>query len=104
MQMDEETRTELHATIEARKELGPAHERELVEGFLAKIEHEIDRRVDERVAKLKPRKGGRRMSEAELGIFVPIFIFAGVFGHALGIVAAAIALAAVFLGQLFLDR
>jgi len=101
---DPATREELHAVVEARKELGPEHDEHLIAGFLEKIDKEIDRRVDERVRQLKPRRRGKGLSEAELGIFVPIFIFAGVFGHALGIVAAAIALAALFLGQLFHDR
>jgi hypothetical protein len=99
--MEEDTRTELQAVVEARKELGPSHDRELIDGFLAKIEHEIDRRVDERVGKLRQPRRGRGMNQAELGVFVPIFIFAGVFGHTLGIVAAAAALAVVFLGQMF---
>ena len=43
-------RQELEATIEARRELGRERESELVESFLAKIEREIDTRVDEKLA------------------------------------------------------
>ena len=43
-------RHELEATLAARQELGPAHDDQLVAGFLDRIEKEIDRRVDERVA------------------------------------------------------
>ena len=93
---DPATREELAAVVEARRELGPEHDEHLIAGFLEKIDKEIERRVDERVKELKPRRRGKGISEAELGIFVPIFIFAGVFGHALGIVAAAFALAVVF--------
>ena len=90
--MDEQ---ELKAVVEARKELGPEHEEHLIEGFLAKIDKEIERRVDERVAARKPRS--RRSHEAELGIFVPLFIIAGIFGGFAGIAAAAVALVVVFL-------
>jgi hypothetical protein len=90
--MDEQ---ELKAVVEARKELGPEHEEHLIAGFLEKIDREIDRRVDEKVAARRPRS--RRSHEAELGIFVPLFIMAGIFGHTWGIVAAAAALVIVFL-------
>jgi hypothetical protein len=80
---------------EARKELGPGHEPELVEGFLAKIEQEIDRRVDERVAKLKPRSGSA-INPATLGVCIPIVAVAGGIGHLPGLVVAFVALAFVF--------
>ena len=41
---------ELTAAVEARKELGPENEDAVVEAFLARIEREIDKCVDERVA------------------------------------------------------
>jgi hypothetical protein len=90
---------ELQAVVEARKELGPEHEEHLIQGFLDRIEKEIDRRVDQRVAERvkTPRRRGPRNFEAELGIFVPIFLFAGIFGGATGILYAAVALAVVFI-------
>jgi hypothetical protein len=93
--MDPDVHTELEATLAARRELGPAHDAELVAGFLDRIEKEIDRRVDERVRELGPRR--RRRREEELGIFIPIFIIAGIFGGVVGIYAAAAALVVVFL-------
>ena len=90
--MDSEARQELEATLAARRELGPAHDDELVAGFLDRIEKEIDRRVDDRLA--HARRGGHR---ADLGIFIPLFIFAGIWGGAVGIAAAAAALVVVFL-------
>jgi hypothetical protein len=36
-------------TLAARQELGPEHDAQLIAGFLDRIEHELDRRVDERV-------------------------------------------------------
>jgi hypothetical protein len=90
--MDPDTHRELEATLAARQELGPAHDDQLVSGFLDRIEKEIDRRVDERLA--HSRVGHRA---ADLGIFIPLFIFAGIWGGALGIVAASAALVVVFL-------
>jgi hypothetical protein len=91
--MEPETQQELDATLAAREELGPGHDKELVAGFLDRIEKEIDRRVDEKLA--HTRRGGNH--RADLGIFIPLFIFAGIWGHAVGIAAAAAALVVVFL-------
>jgi hypothetical protein len=95
--VDPDAHTELEATLAARRELGPAHDAELVAGFLERIEKEIDRRVDERIARERRPPARRRSHEAELGIFVPLFIIAGIFGGVAGIGAAAAALVVVFL-------
>ncbi|HET7450450.1 MAG TPA: hypothetical protein VFJ78_07605 [Gaiellaceae bacterium] len=93
--MDDEAKRELEATVAARKELGPAHDDELIAGFLARIDKEIERRVEQ---KLDRRGGGRRRHglplPVQLGPMIPIVIFAGVFGGTVGIV---VALAAVVL-------
>jgi hypothetical protein len=92
--MDSETQTELKATVAARQELGPEHDEHLVAGFLDRIEKEIDRRVD---TKLTHSRGSQRSHRVDLGIFIPLFIFAGIWGGPLGITAAAAALVVVFL-------
>jgi hypothetical protein len=94
---EQDISAELAATVEARKELGPAHERELVEGFVDRIHKEIDRRVDERVAQQRLPARSRKSREAEIGVFVPLFIIAGIFGGVWGIAATAAALVVVFL-------
>jgi hypothetical protein len=86
---------ELKAVVEARKELGPEHEEHLIAGFLDRIDKELDRRVEEKVAARRPRT--RKSHEAELGIFVPLFIIAGIFGGVWGLAATAAALVVVFL-------
>ena len=48
-------RDELQATLAARRELGPEREPELVDSFLAKIEREIDARVEQRLATRRER-------------------------------------------------
>ena len=96
--MESEARVELEATLAARRELGPAHDDELVAGFLDRIEQEIDRRVDERVAALGPRKRGASvLHPATLGVCIPIIAIAGGIGHTAGLVVAFTALVVVFL-------
>jgi hypothetical protein len=48
-------REELEATLAARRELGREREPELVDSFLAKIEREIDERVEQRLAHRRER-------------------------------------------------
>ena len=95
--MDEPTRQELEATIAARRELGPAHDAELIAGFLDRIEREIDRRVDERVAARGPRKpGSSPLHPGNLALCIPIVAIAGGIGGTAGLIVAFVALASVF--------
>jgi hypothetical protein len=92
--MDEQ---ELKAVVAARKELGPEHEDHLVAGFLERIDKEIDRRVDERVRELAPRKPRpSSLHPGTLGVCIPIVAIAGGIGHLPGLIAAFVALAFVF--------
>jgi uncharacterized Zn finger protein (UPF0148 family) len=49
---------DLKATLEARRELGPDLEDDLVDSFLARLDDQINARVDERVARLAPKAAG----------------------------------------------
>jgi hypothetical protein len=93
---EERVRQELDATVEARRELGPSHDRELVEGFLERIDKELDRRIDERIAHARPQRTNAVVNPANLGIAVPLVILAGVFGGAVGVVAVCVALVFIF--------
>ena len=93
--MEPQAREELEATLAARRELGPAHDAELVAGFLDRIEKEIDRRVDERLARRGPR-GGSPLNPATLGVCIPIIAIAGGIGGVAGLIAAFTALVIVF--------
>jgi hypothetical protein len=93
--VERETRLELEATIAARRELGSEHDDELIAGFLDRIEQEIDRRVDERIAKQAPRGPGP-LNPATLGVCIPIIAIAGGIGHTAGLIAAFAALVIVF--------
>ena len=96
--MEIETQKELEATLAARRELGPEHDAHLVAGFLDRIEKEIDRRVDERVAARGPaRRGGTVLHPGNLALCIPIIAIAGGIGGFPGLITAFIALAVVFL-------
>jgi hypothetical protein len=89
---------ELRAALEARKELGPEHEEHLVAGFVDRIEREIDRRVDAKLAARGPRRrGGSALHPGNLALCIPIIAIAGGIGHTAGLIVAFVALALVFL-------
>ena len=92
--MDGEVAKELEATVEARRELGAEHEDHLIAGFLERIDKEIDRRVEERVARRGPQRPMTLNKEA-VGIAVPVVAVAGIFGGVVGVIGALIALAVV---------
>ena len=94
-QVDEQ---ELKAVVEARKELGPEHEEHLIAGFVDRISKEIDRRVDERVRELAPRKPRpSALHPGTLGVCIPIIAIAGGIGKFPGLVLAFAVLGFVFL-------
>jgi hypothetical protein len=95
--VEPDARRELEATLAARRELGPEHEQELVAGFLDRIEAEIDRRVDERVRQVAPRRsGGSVVHPGNLALCIPIIAIAGGLGHTAGVIVAFLALVLVF--------
>jgi hypothetical protein len=95
--MDSEAQRELQATLAAREELGPSHDVQLVAGFLDRIEHEIDRRVDERLAERGPRKRPPSvLHPGNLALCIPIIAIAGGIGHVAGLIVAFAALVVVF--------
>jgi len=90
-------RHELEATIAARQELGPAHDDQLIAGFLDRIEKEIDRRVDDRIASRAPKKrGASPLHPGTIGVCIPIVAIAGGIGGTAGLIAAFTALVIIF--------
>lgn len=64
-------RQELAATLEARRELGPAYEPALVDSFVDKVETAIEARVDARLAereKDRQREDDKAGQQFKLGI------------------------------------
>jgi len=96
--MQPTARRELEATLAARGELGPEHEDDLVAGFLDRIEREIDRRVDERVAAVAPRPRKRSVVHpGNLALAIPLIAVAGGIAGTAGLFMAFAALVIVFL-------
>jgi hypothetical protein len=97
LSVEAHARSELEATIEARRELGPAHDDHLIAGFLERIEREIDRRVDDRLTARGPaRRRGSPLHPGNLALCIPLVAIAGGIGKLPGLIVAFVALAVVF--------
>jgi Flp pilus assembly protein TadB len=96
---EHEIRQELHATVQARQELEPVHEQQLVEGFVERIGKQIDARVDERLAQkgATRHRSGSVLHPANLALCIPIIAIAGGIGGVAGLIVAFAALTVVFL-------
>jgi hypothetical protein len=81
--------------VAARRELGREHDEHLIEGFLQRIEKEIDKRVAARSA--RRHHSGSTLNPANLAICIPIIAIAGGIGKFPGLVLAFAVLALVFL-------
>jgi hypothetical protein len=87
---DPRVREELEAALGARRELGEEFEPAVVDAFLARIEDEIEARVD---ARLDERRGGGpeergpavAVALASIGMGIPITAIAGGTGGPAGI-------------------
>jgi hypothetical protein len=89
---------ELEVTLAARRELGAEHDDHLIAGFVERIEHEIDRRVDERLARRAPRPHKRSViNPGNLALSIPIIAVAGGLGGFPGLLLAFAALVTIFL-------
>ena len=98
VRVDSKAKAELEATVEARRELGPAHDQELIDGFLDRMGKELDRRIDERIAARVPKqRTSSPLNPATLGVSIPIIAIAGGIGHVAGLLIAFTALALVFI-------
>ena len=90
-------RDQLHAAIEARRELGPDYEPQLVESFLARIEQ----RLEERQAPLPSRKIDHHAITpivlGSLGVSIPLIAIAG---HDPGLAGIALVCVAIVLVNL----
>ena len=85
-------------TLAARTELGPGHDEQLVAGFLDRIDHELDRRVADKLAERGPaRRRKSVVNPPNLAICIPIVAVAGGIGGIAGLVLAFASLVIVFL-------
>jgi hypothetical protein len=95
--LEREPEQELEATLAARRELGPEHDDHLIAGFLERIDKEIGRRVEERVARRRPHGQAPALHPATLGPIAGIVAVAGIFGGVVGVVVALAALAVIYI-------
>ena len=95
---DETTRHELEATVEARRELGPAHDDELIEGFLDRLDRRLAEGASERERSLKrKREHQKEMVLGSMGIAVPLLLIAAIFTGLAGVIVVCGALAVIAL-------
>jgi hypothetical protein len=86
-------REELRHALEARRELGPEYEDEIVEAFAARLEQ----RLSEHDAQLKRREHQKEMILGAMGVSIPLLVVAGIFGGVPGIALVCGALAIIAL-------
>ena len=89
-------RDELQATIEARKEVGPEMEPELIDAFVERIEQRLAGRAEESERALKQkREHQKEMVLGSMGIAVPLLLFAAIFTGLAGVIAVCAAVAVI---------
>ena len=89
-------REELHAAMEARKELGADMEPAVIDAFVTRIERRLaDRGADAERALKRKRDHQKEMVLGAMGISVPLLAIAAVFTGLPGVVAVCVALAVI---------
>ena len=87
-----QTRDELEAAIEARREVGAELEPHVIDGFVERIE----KRIDERARQLQPRRGPSLVFPlASLVLAIPLLGVAGGTAGLAGIVVVCLAIVLV---------
>lgn len=90
------TREELHALIEARKELEPEMEPALVDAFVERIEQRIaDRTGRGDLALRQKREHQKEMTLGSMAIAIPLLAIAAIFTGLAGVVTVCAALALI---------
>ena len=87
---------ELHAALQARKELGDEMEPAVVDAFVERIERRLAEHgtASERALKQK-RDHQKEMVLGAMGISVPLFVVAAIFTGLAGVIAVCVALAVI---------
>lgn len=100
---DDLDRSEIEAVLEVRRELGPSYEPALVDSFVEKVEGEIERRVDARIAErqraqsMERRRSGQQLALGivSLVIAIPITITLAVTEELMALLIAWVGIAIV---------
>jgi hypothetical protein len=90
------TREELHALIEARKELEPEMEPALVDAFVERIEQRIADRTGRGDLALKQKRDHQKeMTLGSMAIAIPLLAIAAIFTGLAGVITVCAALAVI---------
>jgi hypothetical protein len=90
------TREELHALIEARKELDAEMEPALIDAFVERIERRIaDRAGDGDLALKRKRDHQKEMTLGSMAIAIPLLTVAAIFTGLAGVITVCAALAVI---------
>jgi len=94
--VDPDIRRELEATVEARRELGDAHDEELIDSFLERLDQRLTghRASDERSLKQR-RSHQKEMTLGAMALSIPLIAIAGGIAGLAGIIAVCAALAVI---------
>jgi hypothetical protein len=97
-------KSELHAAMEARKELGDEMEPAVIDAFVARIEQRLGDRADARERALKNRRDHQKeMTLGAMGISVPLLAIAAIFTGLPGVVTVCVALAVIAIASALSD-
>jgi len=92
-------RDELQTAIEARRELGPEYEDEVLNAFLAKVEQRLVQlgsvRAESETALKRRREHQKEMILGAMGISIPLLAIGAVFAGLAGILVVCAALAVI---------
>jgi len=87
---------DLEATTEARRELGPAHEDELIGGFLDRLDRRLEHREREGTQEMQRRRAHQKqMILGAMGISIPLLAIAAVFAGLAGVIVVCATLAVI---------
>jgi hypothetical protein len=107
---DSEMRTDLRASVAARRELPPEFEDQVLEAFLARIESRVDQQIAERATSARPARESARSERVQVeviagsfGLSIPLMAIAGDIAQGPGVFAVVFGLVAVNL-LYFIDR
>jgi hypothetical protein len=89
-------RDELRATIEARKELGPEAEADLIDAFVDRIEKQLAGRQRESEQSLRrKREHQKEMVLGSMALAIPLLISAAIFTGLAGVIVVCAALVVI---------
>jgi small-conductance mechanosensitive channel len=87
---------ELSSAVEARRELGPEYEDQVLTTFLEKVERRLQESGSERERALKRRRDHQKeLILGSMGISVPLLAIAAIFAGLAGIIAVCAVLAVI---------